>query len=94
MKIKKQGKKQGFHIGWKDLVLYGFLLLFLIFLTIGLGDFSYKASSDVKDLSLSQILSDIKTNKVKEVLVSNNKIDVIYRDNSKAVTKKEPGSSF
>jgi cell division protease FtsH len=94
MKIKKQGKKQGFHIGWKDLVLYGFLLLFLIFLTIGLGDFSYKASSDVKDLSLSQILSDIKTNKVKEVLVSDNKIDVIYRDNSKAVTKKEPGSSF
>ncbi len=94
MKIKKQGKKQGFRIGWKDLVLYGFLVVFLLFLTIGLGDFTNTSGSNVKDLSLSQLLSDIKSNKVKEVVVSENKIDIIYKDNQKAVTKKEPNSSF
>ncbi len=94
MNIKKQGKKRHFRIGWKDLILYGFLFLFLLFLTIGIGDFSYTNSSDIKDVSLSQMISDIKADKVKEIIVSDNKIDILYKDNVKAVTKKEPGSSF
>lgn len=74
--------------------MYGFLFLFLLFLTIGIGDFSYTNSSDIKDVSLSQMISDIKADKVKEIIVSDNKIDILYKDNVKAVTKKEPGSSF
>ena len=94
MKIKRQGKKQGFRIGWKDLILYGFLFLFLLFLTIGLGDFSYGGNNSSQNISLSQAISDIKNNKVKEFIVSDNKIDVIYKDDKKAVTKKEPGTSL
>lgn len=95
MKIKKQGKKQGFRIGWKDLVLYGALLFFLIFLTVSLGEFSNTGSSSgIKEISLSQVLADIKANKVKEVTVSDNKIDITYKDNQKATTKKEAGASF
>lgn len=94
MNIKKQGKKRRFRIGWKDLILYGFLFLFLLFLTIGIGDFSYTNSSDIKDISLSQMISDIKADKVKEIIVSDNKIDILYKDDKKAVTKKEPGSSL
>lgn len=95
MKIKRQGKKRGFHLGWKDLILYGFLFLFLLFLTIGLGDFNYGGNStDQPNISLSQAISDVKANKVKELVVSDTKIDIIYRDNKKAVTKKEPGTSL
>ncbi len=94
MKIKKQGKKRGFRIGWKDLVLYGFLLIFLVFLTVSLSEFTYKPTSNLKDISISQLLSDIKANKVKEVIVSENKLDVTYKNNQNAVAKKEPGASF
>lgn len=92
MKIKKQGKKTKFKLGWKDALLYGFLFLFLLFLTVGLGDFS--SSGQDSSVPLSQVLSDIKANKVKEIVVLDNKMEVTYQDNKKIQTKKEPGSSL
>lgn len=92
MKIKRQGKKQGFRIGWKDGILYGFLFLFLLFLSIGLGDFSYGPSQQT--ISLSQVINDIKGNKVKEVVVTDAKLDIVYKDDKKAQAKKEAGASF
>ncbi|MDO8269245.1 MAG: ATP-dependent zinc metalloprotease FtsH [Candidatus Levybacteria bacterium] len=92
MKIKRQGKKQGFRIGWKDLLLYGFLFLFLLFLTIGLGDFSY--GTPQQTISLSQAINDIKSDKVKEIVVSEGKMEINYKDGKKAETKKEPGTSL
>ena len=92
MKIKRQGKKQGFRIGWKDVLLYGFLFLFLMFLSIGLGDFSSTSSSN--DVSLSQVINDIKSEKVKEIIVTENKLDISYKDGKKAQTKKESGTSI
>ena len=92
MKIKRQRKKNGFRIGWKDFFLYGFLFLFLLFLTIGIGDFSYGPQQ--QDVSLSQTLADVKANKISEIVVSDNKMDVNYKNGKKAVTKKEPGTSL
>lgn len=92
MKIKRQGKKRGFRIGWKDFLLYGFLFLFLLFLTIGLGDFNYGTQD--KNIALSQTIADVKANKVKELIVADGSIDVLYKDGTKAVTKKEPGTSL
>jgi cell division protease FtsH len=92
MKIKRQGKKNGFRIGWKDILLYGFLFLFLLFLTIGLGDFSYGAPT--QNISLSQALNDVKANKVNEIVVSDSKMDIIYKDGKKAESKKEPETSL
>lgn len=92
MKIKRQGKKNGFRFGWKDLFLYGFLILFLFFLTIGIGDFSNNGQD--QNISLSQTLSEVKENKIKEIVVSDNKMDILYKDGKKATTKKEPGTSL
>ncbi len=92
MKIKRQGKKNKFRLGWKDIFLYGFLILFLLFLTIGLGDFSSGAPE--QNISLSQALSDVRANKVNEIVVSENKMDINYKNGKKAVTKKEPGTSL
>lgn len=94
MKIKRQGKKKAFHIGWKDLFLWGFLFLFLIVLSIGLSDFSAGGEASSKNIPLSQMISDIKANKVKEIVVNDNKMDVLYTDSQKAITKKEPGTSL
>lgn len=92
MKIKRQGKKNGFRIGWKDIILYGFLFLFLMFLTIGLGDFTY--GTPEKTISLSQAVNDVKGGKVSEIVVSDGKMDINYKDGKKATTKKEPGTSL
>jgi len=92
MKIKRSGKKNKFRLSWKDMFLYGFLFLFLLFLSIGLGDFSYRNQD--KSISLSQALVDVRENKVNEVVVSENNLQIVYKNGDKAQAKKEPGSSL
>jgi cell division protease FtsH len=92
MKIKKQGKKNKFKFSWKDFFLYGFLFLFLLFLTIGLGDFS--TSPKEKTVPLSQVISDIKANKIKDIMISDVNIDADYKNGQKVTTKKEEGASL
>jgi cell division protease FtsH len=92
MKIKKQGKKNKFKFNWKDFFLYGFLFLFLLFLTIGLGDFS--ATPKDKTVPLSQVITDIKADKIKDVVVSDTNIDADYKNGQKVSTKKEEGASL
>ncbi len=93
MKIKKNGKKKRFGLGWKNLFLYGFLLLFVLFFVVGLGDYSYTTDT-AQNIPLSQVISDIRSSKVKEIIVSDNKLDIIYKNDKKAISKKEPESSF
>ena len=93
MKIKRQGKKRKFRFGLKDLFLYGFLFLFLIFLTVGLGDFS-NTTSDQTIIPLSQVINDVRSEKVKEIVVNDVKLEVNYKDNKKAVSRKEAGVSM
>lgn len=93
MNIKK-GKKRSFKLSWKDGILYGFLFLFLLFLAVGIGDFNYTNQGEVKDVSLSQVIADIKADKVNEITVSDNDVKITYKDDTKASAKKESGSSF
>lgn len=93
MKIKNQGKKRKFRFGLKDLFLYGFLFLFLLFLTIGLGDFSNTAS-DQPTIPLSQVINDVKSEKVKEIVVNDARLEINYKDNKKSVSRKETGVSM
>lgn len=88
----KKNKKGKFRIGWKDILLYGFLLLFLLFLTVGLSDFSN--ISQASQVPLSQVVNDIKQNKVKEVTVTDNKLEVVYKDGKKVESRQETNSSF
>lgn len=92
MKINKKGKKNKFRLSWKDLFLYGFLLIFLAFITIGISDFS--SVSKEEQISLSQVVSDIKQNKVSEVVVSETKLEVSYKDGKKVTSRQETNSSF
>ena len=93
MKIKRQGKKSKFRFGWKDLFLYGFLFLFLLFLTIGLGDFS-NTTKDQTTIPLSQVINDVKSEKVKEIVVNDEKLEVNYKNNNKVLSRKEAGVSM
>lgn len=92
MKINKKGKKNRFKLGWKDLFLYGFLLFFMLLITLGISGFS--SVSQENQVPLSQIVSDIKQNKVNEVIVSDAKLEVSYRDGKKVISRQEANSSF
>ena len=93
MKIKGQGKKNKFKLGWKDIFLYGFLFLFLLFLSFGLGDFAAPSKTQTT-IPLSQVINDVKSKKVKEIVVNEAKLDVIYSDNRKVMSRKEVGASM
>ena len=93
MKIKGQGKKNKFKLGWKDIFLYGFLFLFLLFLSFGLGAFSAPSKTQTT-IPLSQVINDVKSKKVKEIVVNEAKLDVIYSDNRKVMSRKEVGASM
>lgn len=92
MKIKKNGKKRKFKFSWKDLFLYGFLFLFLLFLTVGIGDFS--TTTQVKSVPLSQVVNDVKNDKISSISVSQNNLDVLYKNGTKVTSKKEDGTSL
>lgn len=85
-------KKIGFKLSWRDLILYGFLFFFLLFVLVGIGDF--QSSQTTNTIPISKLVADIKSKKVDEVTVSEAKIDVKYRDGKAAVAKKETGVSL
>jgi len=88
---RKFQKKMKFQFSWKSLILYGFLFFFLLFLTFGLSDLS---SSTAKTIPLSQVVKDVKKDKVKSIEVSDNKLSLEYKNGDKAVSQKEQGSSI
>ncbi|PIT89038.1 MAG: cell division protein FtsH, partial [Candidatus Levybacteria bacterium CG10_big_fil_rev_8_21_14_0_10_36_7] len=96
MKINrpKGGKKIKFKfkLGWKDFLLYGFLFIFLIFVSAGIGNVN--TSDAPKTVPISTIVQDVKADKVKEIQVNDKTIDVVYKDGKKLETKKEPNTSI
>ncbi|HVT01538.1 MAG TPA: ATP-dependent zinc metalloprotease FtsH [Patescibacteria group bacterium] len=89
---KAKKVKVGLKLGWKDILLYGFLFFFLLFLVMGLGG-DLTASSTGSDISISKLVSDIKAKKVNEISVTDTKIDVKYKDGKVATSRKESGTS-
>lgn len=91
-KNSKKSKKFGIRLGWKDLILYGFLFVFLVFVTLGFSDITNE--NGTSEIPLSQVVNDIKKGEIKEVIVSDNTLEIKYKDNREAVSKKESGASF
>lgn len=87
--LKKKGKMK---FSWKDLLLYGFLFLFLLFLTVGAGDVG--KLGDTKTIPLSQVVKDVKSKKISEISVNDTKLAISYKNGSKAISRKEPGASI
>ena len=77
---------------WKDIILYGFLLFFIFFITLGIGDLNQDAKS--KDVSLSQVVTDVKDKKVNTIDVSDTKLTITYKDGTKAESRKEADTSI
>jgi len=73
-------------------LLKNFIFVVLILLVIG-GIFSlfYFPTSTPTQVSVTQLVSDINNNKVKEIDVSGDSLNVIYTDNKTAESMKETG---
>ncbi len=67
-----------------------FLFILLIFLVIS-AVFSLfsKPFERAKEMPLTQLVQDINQEKVKEIIVSGNELQITYQDDSKAVSRKE-----
>lgn len=91
---KKNSKKQKivkvkFDFSWKNIFLYGFILLFTFFLFLG----AIQPLEQVKIVPLSQVISDVKAGKVSEIIVLENKLTVKKKDGETIQTFKEPGAN-
>lgn len=88
---KKAVKKfeMKFKVDIKNLILYvlvGFLLL-SFFLSFSVP------VTPLKEVPLSQILTEVKDGKVKEITVEGDKLTVVYKDSTKVTSFKERGES-
>jgi len=90
---KKNSKKSKvlkvkFNFSWKNLILYGFILLFTLFLFVS----ATTPLEQVKTVPLSQVITDVKGGKVTEIVVLDNKL-TIKKDKETIQTFKEPGAN-
>jgi cell division protease FtsH len=91
-KKTSKNKKSVFKLTWKDLILYGFLLVLIVFLTSGLR--SMGTSGSQKSIPLSQVITEVKEEKIKTIEVSGTKLTVTYENDEKAASTKEPNTSL
>jgi len=67
-----------------------FILILLIFLVISAVFTLFQQPFEkVKELSLTQLVEEINQEKIKKVVVSGNELQIIYKDDSKARSRKE-----
>src|SRR3989304_4667641 len=91
---KRNGKrtKFGLRFTWKDLLLYGFLFFFLLFLMMGIGEFT--SGGGGQNIPISMISQATVNNNVEAVTASDSKIEISYKNGGKAVSYKETGTSL
>jgi len=85
---RKLSKKFRFKSSWKNLLLYGFLILFSLFvITAFSGPYENNRS-----VPLSQVIQDVKQGKVREITVNGNKLVATQQNGTKVEADKEPGA--
>ena len=84
--------KVGFRFTWKDLLLYGFLFFFLLFIVTGLTNFASPGGG--QEIPISKLVQDIKAKKVNEINISDTKIDIKYKNGKTATSTKETNVSL
>lgn len=80
--------KVNIRFSWKNMLLYGFLLLFLIFLFAGFSE----STSNKKTVALSQIINDVKAKKVTQMTVTDTNVTVSEKSGD-LQANKESGTS-
>ncbi len=72
-----------------------FIVIFLImFLFYAYSSISREIKQTLPEKSITQVTADIKNKKVQKVEISDNKVVVFYKNNTQAVTTKEPSEGF
>ncbi len=91
-KKPQNGKKRMVRIkgkfSWKNFILYGFLLLFSLFVFSALSA-PYQTTNS---MPLSQVISSVKKGDVSEIDVNGDKLTVTLKNGQKVDTTKETGS--
>lgn len=88
--VKKE-IKVNIKFSWKNLILYGFLFFFFLFVMFGLTDLSQQGT---KQVTLSQFVQDVKNEKVKSITILDNKLMIVYKNNDRAISQKESNVSI
>src|SRR3989338_9812128 len=89
----RQGKKQKIfkvklNTSWKNIFLYGFLVLIAGFLFLS----ATAPLEQISTVPLSQVISDVKQGKVEEISILDNKLTIKEQDKT-VHAFKEPGAN-
>ena len=76
------------------ILIKNFVLVLLVFLAVSAFFSLLEISEEIEEISISQLANDINQEVVKDITVSGEKIEIIYQDDTKAVTRKETESSL
>src|SRR5882724_4151984 len=85
---KKKIVKFRAKFSWKNIVLYGFLLIFSLFIFSALSG----PYDERKTVSLSQIVSEVKKGQISEITVNGDKLLITEKSGNKLQAVKESGS--
>ncbi len=80
-----------FRLNLRNTLLWVFVLV--VFSSF-LFSFPMQSGEKEEEIALSQVLVDIKENKIKEIELEDNKINLIYEDETKKFSRKEAEISF
>lgn len=86
---KPKMMKVKIDLSWKNIFLYGFLLLFLFFIALGFT----QSIENESTIPLSQVVSEVKKGNVREISVQDTKLQIKKDDGSTLYSYKEPGSN-
>ena len=86
---KRKIIKLKINASWKNLFLYGFLLLFSLFLFMGFT----QPLEQLKTVPLSEVISKVKKGEVTQITILDNKLTVATKE-EKVQAFKEPGANL
>jgi len=76
--------------GWNNITS----IVLVVLILASLYSFFFGQKVDVKDVTLSQLAADIKTDSVKSIIVEGDKLTATYTDTSKKLSKKESNTAL
>jgi len=76
-------------------LIKNFILVLVIFLVISsIFSFLFKPASQIKQVPINQLATDINQGKVKQITVSGNTVSITYIDNTQGTSQKESGTDI
>ncbi|MDP3998893.1 MAG: ATP-dependent zinc metalloprotease FtsH [bacterium] len=87
---KKIIKKYEIRLRAKNLLIY----FIVIFLGVSFAFSLIKPPTETKEIPLSQVLTDVKEEKVQKIEIEDAKLNVKYKDGQSVISRKEEGTSL